>query len=122
MEQKTSTEGKNRRGRIRAWRAVEAVRTAGADGYERARHLPRLIPVGPDDVADESPAARMRILLRLARALRSERVRARSGHWTYDVNRHLGLMQAYEAEARALGGAGFPRRSDPAASEAKPRS
>jgi hypothetical protein len=115
MDPRQATKQEIRRTRIRAWRAVEATRRAGADGYERARHLPRLIPVGPDDIADESPEGRMRILLRLARALRSERVRARGGHWTYDVNRHLGLMQAYEAESRALGRTNSPARLKSAA-------
>lgn len=102
MDADKTDQSRQQHRRIRAWRAVDAVTRSGAEAYERGRHLPRLIPVGPEDVVDASPAARMRILLRLARALRSERQRARGGHWTYDLNRHLGLMQAYEAEARAL--------------------
>ena len=39
---------------------------------------------------------------RLARALRSERSRGRGGHWTYDLNRHIALSQAYAAERRDL--------------------
>jgi len=44
----------------------------------------------------------MMILARLERALRAERNRARSGHWTYDLNRHIALRQAYLAESERL--------------------
>jgi Family of unknown function (DUF6477) len=75
----------------------------GAEEYARERHLPRLIPLTPREVADTRPEARRAILARLARALRAERNRGRAGHWTYDLNRHIGLKQAYLAERRALG-------------------
>ncbi len=42
------------------------------------------------------------IVAGLERALRAERCRARSGHWTYDLNRHIALRQAYLAEAERL--------------------
>jgi hypothetical protein len=29
-------------------------------------------------------------------------MRARSGHWTYDLNRHIALRQAYRAETERL--------------------
>ena len=74
----------------------------GSDGYDRSRHLARLIPVGPDEIADDSPAARRAILAKLSRALRAERNRGRAGHWTYDLNRHLALSQAYGAERRLV--------------------
>ena len=76
---------------------------SGSADYERARHLPRVIPVGPDEVADESAAGRGAILRKLARALRAERSRGRAGHWTYDLNRHIALHQAYAAERQAAG-------------------
>jgi hypothetical protein len=61
-----------------------------------------VLPVGPDEIADVSPSGRRAILRRLARALRSERNRGRAGHWTYDLNRHIALAQAYTAERTAL--------------------
>ena len=70
----------------------------GVDPYSRARHLPGLLPVGPDEIADQSPEARHRLCARLTQALRRERVLGRAGHWTYDLNRHLGLWQALRAE------------------------
>jgi hypothetical protein len=87
---------------IRAWRAVEAVTAPGDPAYERQRLLPRLVPIGPDELADATPRGRRRVLYRLARALRCERARGRAGHWTYDLDRHLGLIQAYRAERAAL--------------------
>lgn len=83
--------------------AVDRVVAAGVEGYDRLRHLPRLLPIAPADLADDSVTARRRIVARLARALRAERNRGRAGHWTYDLNRHIGLSQAYSAERRRLG-------------------
>ena len=93
----------------KAFRPAEGVRRAlrerlfeGCGRYERDRHLPRVIPVGPDEIADLSPGGRTAILRKLARALRAERNRGRSGHWTYDLNRHIALRQAYAAERRGI--------------------
>jgi hypothetical protein len=69
--------------------------------------LVRLLPVGPDDMAGMEPQTTRRIVLKLARAIRIERARGRAGHWTYDLNRHVGLMQALKAEQERL--AGFMR-------------
>ena len=77
---------------------------AGREAYERSLHLPRIIAVGPDEIADDSPAGRAAILRRLARALRAERRRGRAGHWSYDLNRHIALSQAYSAEREAARG------------------
>lgn len=85
-----------------ARRAVAAAVRAGAVEYRRSSILPRLLPVGPAEVADESPAGTQRILALLARALRSERRRGRAGHWSYDLNRHIGLRQAMLAETARL--------------------
>jgi hypothetical protein len=88
-----------------ARRSLAGAIERGAESYDWALHLPRLIPVGPGDIADHSLAGRRAILGRLARALRAERNRGRAGHWSYDLNRHIGLRQAYLAERRMLDGA-----------------
>ncbi len=90
--------------RSRAAASIAAATAAGVDAYVRRRHLPRILPVGPDEIADDSIAGRRRIVARLARALRAERNRGRAGHWTYDLNRHIALRQAYLAERRWLDG------------------
>lgn len=91
--------GRNQR--LRAWRAVDAVVTSGMGVYERKR-LSRLIAIGPDEINAAEPAATRLIVLRLAQALRGERARGKAGHWTYDLNRHIGLAQAYRSECERL--------------------
>lgn len=86
----------------RARHAVDAAIQAGIALYTRQTCLPRLLPLLPAELADDSDVARRRIVGRLARALRAERMRGRAGHWTYDLNRHIALHQAYEGERRRL--------------------
>lgn len=74
----------------------------GGARYQRELHLPRILPVGPQEISDTSESGRRSILRRLARALRAERNRGRAGHWTYDLNRHIALAQAYAAERAML--------------------
>ncbi|WP_181704312.1 hypothetical protein [Chthonobacter albigriseus] len=75
---------------------------AGAAVYERARILPRLLPISAVECRSEGVEAGERIVRMLARALRTERAKGRAGHWSYDLNKHLGLAQAYRAELRLL--------------------
>jgi hypothetical protein len=84
------------------YRAVDAVIANGRESYERSRMLVRLLPIGPDEIAGSEPETTRRIVLKLARALRAERARGSAGHWTYDLNRHVGLMQALKAEQERL--------------------
>lgn len=88
-----------------AKRTVDQVVRVGAEDYDRSRHLPRLIAIDPVLIEDRSDGVRRLILAKLARALRAERNRGRAGHWTYDLNRHIGLKQAYAAEKRMAGNA-----------------
>jgi hypothetical protein len=75
----------------------------GALQYDRNRHLPRVLPANSEVFAEDTAAGRRKVLARIARALRAERNRGRAGHWTYDLNRHIALAQAYAAERRRLG-------------------
>lgn len=77
------------------------VRPSGPCPGPRAR-LSILLPVAETDLADLSAEGRRTIVRRLERALRAERRRGRAGHWTYDLNRHLALKRALEAERAAL--------------------
>lgn len=87
-----STKGSEPRGRIRAMRMLIE---KGAGRYDRDRHLDRLLG-GAGIWSDmNDPAA---TIARLKRALRSQRRLGRAGHWSYDLNRHLGLVQALKAE------------------------
>ena len=69
--------------------------------YVRARDLPRLLPVWPDEIADTSDAGRLRLLIKLQSQLRRERQRGLAGHWAYDLARHRQLLIAYRAELAA---------------------
>ena len=71
---------------------------AGAILYDRRRDLARLIHLDPFEPMPADRAASEAILARLRSALRAERNRGRAGHWTYDLNRHIALRQAYAAE------------------------
>ena len=75
---------------------------AGAAAYARARDLPKLIALWPHELDDGSSEGCRRILVKLRSALRAERRRALSGHWSYDLNRHLGLLSAYKGEMARL--------------------
>jgi hypothetical protein len=92
-----------------ACRTIDGVINAGCETYDRGRMLVRLLPVGPDDILGHDPETTRRIVLKLARALRTERARGRAGHWTYDLNRHVGLVQALKAEEERLAAAARER-------------
>jgi len=82
--------------------AIEPSLKAGAELYERTRDLPRLTRLFPHDFSVDTIESAEAIVARLESALRAERNRARSGHWTYDLNRHIALRQAYLAESARL--------------------
>jgi hypothetical protein len=75
---------------------------AGAGAYDRMRDLPGLIRLDPFAPVPDTADAAKAIVAKLQSALRAERNRARSGHWTYDLNRHIALRQAYLAETGRL--------------------
>jgi hypothetical protein len=86
----------------RAAAAAQRTIRAGADCYERLRDLPKLARLDPAELSTETLEGAERIVSLLNRALRAERSRARSGHWTYDLNRHIALRQAHLAESERL--------------------
>ena len=81
---------------------IEAAIRAGSKLYDRVRDLPALIRSQPRADEPETPDSIAAIVARLERALRAEHGRARSGHWTYDLNRHIALRQAFRAETERL--------------------
>ena len=68
--------------------------------YQRA-HLPRLLPIGLNEITGPEPETTQALLRKLARALRTQRRLARAGRWTYDLNRHMGLAEAWRRESGA---------------------
>jgi hypothetical protein len=76
-------------------------RPRDADGYVRARDLPKLVPLWPGELRTLNGAAHARLVSKLRRALRAERQRGLAGHWAYDLTRHAQLLRAYRAETAA---------------------
>jgi hypothetical protein len=78
-------------------RAMRLIIDKGACRYDRDRHLDRLLGgyAGVRSGATSDPAL---TIAKLKRALRSQRQLGRAGHWSYDLNRHFGLLQALKAE------------------------
>lgn len=88
--------------RLRLRQRGAAKEPGRASPYGGRISLTGLVPVRPDDLGGCEPQTTMAIVARLARALRMERRRAGSGTGNYDVERHLRLCAAYEAERRKL--------------------
>lgn len=90
------------RERITTKRTFGTMAAAGTAAYLRSRDLPKLIALWPHELDDESQEGMFRVLAKLRRALRAERSRGLAGHWSYDLNRHLGLLSAYKGRAGGL--------------------
>lgn len=71
---------------------------AGSGCYLRARHLRRLIATLAARACGRRSEGSLLSLSKLRRALRAERQRVLAGHWSYELNRHLGLITTYKAE------------------------
>jgi hypothetical protein len=72
--------------------------------HDRRTAIAKVLALWPHELEDQSPGARHRIIARLRQALRAERRRGLSGHWTYDLARHVELLRVYREELAAVGG------------------
>jgi hypothetical protein len=77
--------------------AVESAIAASLSTYDRHFALTRFHRLPAEIVSAETPEAARAVVREIERALRAER--ARRGHWTYDLNRHIALVVAYRAES-----------------------
>jgi hypothetical protein len=59
-----------------------------------------------EDAFRSTPEQRHRIILRLERMIERERLKGRSRHWSYDLNRHIALKQALDRLKNAAGDRG----------------
>ncbi len=80
--------------------AVAATLGASLAAYNRANALSRFHRLSQEVIVSETPQAARLVLGEIERALRAER--ARRGHWTYDLNRHIALLVAHRAESARL--------------------
>ena len=77
-------------------------RSGEATHYDRARDLPALLPIWPDELKELTAEGHHRLIQRLRRTLREERRRGLAGSWTYDLARHARLYRALQAEVALL--------------------
>ena len=75
---------------------------AGAAAYVRARDLPKLFALHPEQLADDSIVGTAAIVIRLAALARAQARLGRRRHWSYDLNRHLAVLIALKAERAHL--------------------
>ena len=80
--------------------ALNTAIDASLSGYNRRLALSRLPRLSIETILDETEDAAKRVVQEIERALRRER--ARAGHWTYDLNRHIALHVAHRAETARL--------------------
>lgn len=80
--------------------AVTAALDAGLAGYDRLEALSRFHRLSRETILSDAPEAARQVIGEIERALRAER--ARGGHWTYDLNRHIALLVAHRAESARL--------------------
>lgn len=108
---------------IAAKRALNFTLERGLTTYNRQTALAPFHRLSAQTIAAETTDAAQEILRELARALRGER--ARMGHWSYDLNRHIGLMIAYRSEKaradRILGATDRSSSSKCVGKEARPQ-
>jgi len=69
---------------------------------DRRRNLADLLPLWTAELNDTSYAGRLKVLVKLRRALRIERQNGTNGHWTYDLARHKALLDAYRCEVNYI--------------------
>ncbi len=85
----------NRKARVIAPHSGTSLPAGGDD-------LARLLPLWPHELSDGSKAGVEKRLALLQRALRAERLRGRSGDWTYDLARHAALLRVYQQHCLQL--------------------
>lgn len=68
----------------------------------RSVHLCALLGITQAELEDYSPRGKALVLNRLREGLKSERARGKRRHWTYDLNRHLALLEAFKLERVAF--------------------
>ena len=97
IDESCSTQGQNL-----AARMIQMVRLRKTDPH--AALLVDVLGIKIADAQDESISNRLRILRQLNAALLVMREWGRNGNWLYDVNRHLNIKAAWNAELTALSG------------------
>jgi len=85
---------------FRAGAAMRSAIETGLAGYDRRRALARFHRLSGEILAADTVEAGRRVVAEVERALRMER--ARVGHWSYDLDRHIALLITLRAEKARL--------------------
>ena len=78
---------------------IEAFRKMRDEAQGRARQTAAfrlLTGIDLESAVESRGAARAAILVRVKRRLERERLKGQRRHWSYDLNRHIALKQAYD--------------------------
>lgn len=78
---------------------IEAFRKTRDEAQGRARQTAAfrlLTGIDLESAVESRGAARAAILVRVKRRLERERLKGQRRHWSYDLNRHIALKQAYD--------------------------
>ena len=70
--------------------------------YDRQKDLPRLIAIWPSLLEDDTQEASRKIIEKIQKALQTERRKSKTGHWSYNLTKHIGLLTALKAEQTSL--------------------
>jgi hypothetical protein len=73
-----------------------------AKPFDREIQLPKLLCLWPSELRDYSFDGTKRLVDLIRKALLAERRRSAAGHWCYDINRHLALIEALKEENARL--------------------
>ena len=84
----------------RHWRNRAIAKTAAQ--YDRRRDLPKILSISPEELADKSAEGRRGLIARLLRLAHNSARAGRTGHWSYDPNRHIAILGALHAERDEL--------------------
>lgn len=78
--------------------------------YSRKHDLVNLLALWPVEIEDRTLEGTKNVIKKLKSALRAERHRGQSGHWAYNLNRHIGLKNALEFEQETLKAQAKPQK------------
>ncbi len=70
--------------------------------YDRQKDLPRLIPLWPEELKDQTEIGTKKIIEKIYIALQVERRKAKTSHWSYNLTKHIGLLAALKAEQKNM--------------------
>lgn len=80
---------------------------AKEDELSQARQriaLQILCNIDLNTVAAQDDASKSHLCRRLRRLIERERLKGAKGHWSYDLNRHIGLKQALDSLEASMSG------------------